>query len=309
MHYTLHQLKIFSTICRHESITKASEELHLTQPAVSIQLKKLQDQFEIPLTEVIGRKLYITDFGRKIEENCIRILDEAERIRTTVDQYKGLLSGKIKLSVVSTAKYVIPYFLKGFTKLHPNVEIQIDVTNKIKVLESLAANDTDFALVSVLPEELDVNTLQLMSNHLFLVSKRSNDFKDQMNASEIAKHTAIFREYGSATRVAMESYFSEKGIEPKKKLQLVSNEAVKQAVNAGLGISIMPLIGLRNELQNDQMKIINIKGLPVKTKWNLVSIKGKRLTPAATELIKHLEQTRRATIEEEFSWTHKYLDL
>lgn len=308
MHYTLHQLKIFSTICKLGSVTKASEELHLTQPAVSIQLKKLQDQFEIPLTEIIGRKLFITDFGRQIEENCNRILQEAEQIKTTVDQYKGLLSGTIKISVVSTGKYVIPYLLKEFTSKYPSVNFEIDVTNKIKVLQSLADNDTDFAFVSVLPSDLKINTFQLMSNHLFLVGKADDATPSYLTSKELAKHTAIFRESGSATRASMESYLEAYDIEPEKQLQLVSNEAVKQAVLAGLGLSIMPLIGLRNELKNQQLKIIDAEGLPLKTKWNLIYLQGKKLSPAAKEFINQLSSFRKETIEREFSWTHQYLD-
>jgi len=149
MNYTLHQLKIFLKIAECKSITKAADQLHLTQPAVSIQLKRLQDQFEIPLTEVIGRQLYVTDFGQQILEVSKRVLSEAEVIKTTIDQYKGFLTGKIKISVVSTGKYVIPYFLQAFMEKYPGVEMIIDVSNKNRVVQSLVQNESDFSLVSV----------------------------------------------------------------------------------------------------------------------------------------------------------------
>ena len=166
MHYTLHQLKIFLQIHKHKSITRAAEEMHLTQPAISIQLKKLQDQFEIPLTEVIGRQLYVTDFGERIAEVSNRILDEAEAIKTTMNEYKGLLVGKISISIVSTGKYVMPYFLNEFIKKNEGVEFSIDVTNKTRVLESLSNNETDFSLVSVLPENIPIEKVELMDNKL-----------------------------------------------------------------------------------------------------------------------------------------------
>ena len=151
MNYTLHQLKVFIKIVELRSVTRASEELHLSQPAVSIQLKKLQDQFEIPLTEVVGRQLYITNFGQRIAELSKNVLNEAEEIRFTTNAFKGLLTGELKISVVSTAKYVIPYFLEGFMSQHPEVDIKIDVSNKQKVIEGLNSNESDFSLVSVLP--------------------------------------------------------------------------------------------------------------------------------------------------------------
>ncbi len=303
MNYTIHQLRVFQSICKHKSITKASEELYLTQPAVSIQLKKLQDQFEIPLTEVIGRQLFITDFGEQILEVSNRILKEAESLKTTVDQYKGLLSGKISISVVSTGKYVIPYFLREFAEAHPRVDLRIDVTNKIQVIESLVNNETDFSLVSVLPEGIPVETLELMENQLYFISSADRPFsKKKLQPKDLSDLPLILREKGSATRMAMEKFIKSNEIKPEKIMELTSNEAVKQAVNAGLGVSIMPLIGLRNELKNGSLKIVPVKGLPIVTRWNLIYNKGKRLTPAAEELLKYIEDHKNEIFSKEFSW-------
>ena len=303
MNYTIHQLRVFRSICKHKSITKASEELYLTQPAVSIQLKKLQDQFEIPLTEVVGRQLFVTDFGERILEVSERILSEAEALKTTVDQYKGLLSGKITISSVSTGKYVIPYFLKQFAEAHPKVDLVIDVTNKHAVAQSLAKNETDFALVSVLPTNTAVEALELMPNELFLVSNADREIKKKvLQPKDLSEFPAIFREKGSATRSAMKLFFEKHEIEPVKSMELTSNEATKQAVNAGLGVSIMPLIGLRNELKYGSLKIVPVKGLPLKSQWNLVHSKGKRLTPAAKELLNFIKSHKAEIIQEHFSW-------
>ncbi|GAB4240109.1 MAG: LysR family transcriptional regulator PycR [Ekhidna sp.] len=301
MNYTLHQLRIFLKVAESQSITKAAEELHLTQPAVSIQLKNLQDQFELPLTEVVGRQLYVTDFGNHIAEVSRRILEETDNIRYTIDQYKGLLSGKIKVSVVSTGKYVIPYFLKPFMDKYPGVEISLDVSNKTTVVQNLIRNETDFSLVSVLPDQIEVNAVELMENRLFLVA--SSEFAHPpKRIKDLENTTLLFREKGSATRKAMEAYLESHNIRPKKTMELVSNEAVKQAINAGIGLSIVPLIGLRNELATGTMRIIKMKGLPIVTTWNLVFNKGKKLIPAQQELIRFIENQKEETIQRYFDW-------
>jgi hypothetical protein len=153
MNYTLNQLRIFLKIVQTQSITKAAEELHLTQPAVSIQLKNFQEQFEIPLTEIVGKKIFITDFGNEVGKAAESIIDEVYAINHKVNAYKGFLTGRLKLSVASTGKYVIPYFLSPFLKKYQNIELMLDVTNKTKVIESLVRGEVDFALVSVLPEK------------------------------------------------------------------------------------------------------------------------------------------------------------
>ena len=301
MNYTLHQLRVFLKVVDCLSITKASKELFLTQPAVSIQLKKLQDQFDLPLTEVIGKQLYITDFGQKIAETSRRILEESDKIRYTVDQFKGLLSGKIKISVVSTGKYVIPYFIKSFIDKYPGVEISIDVSNKTKVVESLVKNESDFSLVSVPPEKVPIHSIELMDNRLYLVGSRLHTGPIK-SLKDLKESTLLFREEGSATRLAMQRILNKQNVTTGKTMELVSNEAVKQAINAGIGFSIVPLIGLRNELANGSIKIFPIKGLPIKTKWNLVYRKGKKLTPAHEEFIRHIDEEKLKIVDEYFSW-------
>ena len=300
MHFTLHQLTVFLKIVEYQSVTKAAEKLFLTQPAVSLQLKKLQDQFDIPLTEVIGRQLFVTEFGKEIARRSERILQETEGIKFIVDQHKGLLSGSIKISVVSTGKYVIPYFLKSFMDAYPGVEIKIDVSNKGKVIESLVQNECDFALVSVLPDGLTVETLELMQNQLFLVGSSRN--KDEIRKpKDLEKVTLLFREEGSATRNAMQQFLSNKNIKVSKSMELVSNEAVKQAVNAGLGYSIVPLIGSKTYLSNESIRIHPLKGLPIITKWNLIHNKGKQLTPAQSQLLNHIAAQKDHIIDQYFS--------
>ena len=182
MNYTLNQFRIFLKVVQLQSVTKASEELHLTQPAVSIQLKNFQDQFEISLTEIVGRKIYVTDYGREIAEAAEEIINQVNAINYKTLAYNGQLFGKIKISIVSTGKYVMPYFLTDFLRLHSGVELEMDVTNKNKVVKSLQNNEVDFALVSILPDKMQVDKIDLMQNKLFFVGNNevesSNKKKD-----------------------------------------------------------------------------------------------------------------------------------
>ncbi len=297
MNYTINQLRIFLKVVEKESITKASEELFMTQPAVSIQLKKFQDQFDIPLTELIGRRLFITEFGQEIATISQRIFDEFEELTFKTNEYQGMLTGRLKVSSASTGKYLIPFFLTGFMEEHSGINLLLDVTNKSKVVESLKANEIDFAMVSKLPEDLEVEEEILVENRLYLVGRPEN---------EKQKKTLIYREEGSATRSEMERYFKENLKANRKQLELTSNEAVKQAVLAGLGHSILPLIGIKNELSNGTISIIKRRGLPIKTDWRLIWLKGKKLTPVAKAYLDYVRKEKTAILDKHFQWYRDY---
>lgn len=288
-------------------MTKASEELHLTQPAISIQLKNLQDQFEIPLTEVVGRKIFITDFGKEIAIAAENILNQVHAINYKTLTHKGKLAGRLKISVVSTGKYVMPYFLTDFLKQHEGAELQLDVTNKLKVVESLEKNEVDFSLVSVLPESLQIEKTGLMQNKLYVVSNNKQKFKNKLyDKSIFEKIPLIYREQGSGTRQTMEKFIQKNNLPVRKKMELTSNEAVKQAVIAGLGCSIMPLIGIKNELQNGELQITPVKGFPIKSVWNLIWLKGKNHSPVATAYLNYIKKEKENIIKEKFDWFEKY---
>jgi len=307
MKYTLNQLQIFLKVVQTQSVTKASEELHLTQPAVSIQLKNFQDQFDIPLMEVIGRKIYITDFGHEIAESAENIINQVYAINFKTMAYKGQLTGKLKISIVSTGKYVMPYFLADFMKQHEGIELKMDVTNKYKVIESLENNEVDFALVSILPSTLNIEKLDLLQNKLYLVGRSDAIIKKGLKTKEIFENLPlIFREKGSGTRQTMESFIERNSISVLKKMELASNEAVKQALLAGLGYSVMPLIGIKNEIQNQELKIITVKGLPIQTTWSLVWIKGKKHTPASAAFLDYLKKETEHIVQKKFIWYEQY---
>lgn len=307
MNYTLHQLQVFQKVCELQSITKAAEELHLTQPAVSIQMKNFQDQFPIPLTEVVGRKLYVTDFGWEIAEASQKILAELDTINYRTLAFQGKLAGRLRISVVSTGKYVMPYFLSDFIEAYPGVELKMDVTNKTQVINSLEANAIDFALVSVLPDKLKINRIELMTNRLFYVVAPDFKFRNRPGTREFFEEVPlIYREQGSATRLVMENFIAQHNFQVNQKLELTSNEAVKQAVIAGLGASIMPLIGIKNAISNQDLKIIPIQGLPIQTNWNLIWLEAKKLSPVSKAYIAYIEENKDSIMNQHFNWIGNY---
>lgn len=307
MNYTLHQLQVFLKVSEKQSITKAAEELFLTQPAVSIQLKNFQNQFSIPLTEVVGRKLYVTDFGKEIANAAQNILNEVHAINYRSLYYEGSLAGRLKISIVSTAKYVMPFFLADFIRDNKGVELSMDVTNKAKVIQALEANEVDFAMVSVLPKQLKVQRVELMENKLYLVGGTKQEVGSSRSIQKFfEKLPLIYREEGSATRMAMEGYIRSNKLPSPKKIELTSNEAVKQAVISGLGYSVMPLIGIKNELLNKDLQIIPIKGLPISTTWNLIWLREKRLSPAAQAFLVYLQEKKQEIIKDNFGWFEDY---
>ena len=306
MNYTLHQLQVFLKVVENKSVTKASQDLHLSQPAVSIQLRKLQDQFDIPLTEIIGRRLFITDFGYEIAAISREILKHVEGIETTMLAHQGFLAGQLKIALVSTAKYVMPYFLADFMSQHKGVDLKMDVTNKAAVIKDLEQNLVDFALVSVLPEGLELNSISLMPNNLFLVGKPNKN--ETADPPLLESSRLIFREKGSATRNAMEGFFEALKITGRKSMELTSNEAVKQAVLSGLGYSVVPLIGLKNELMNGHLEIFPMKGLPIRTTWNIVWLKNKKLSPVARAYLQYIEAEKDALIKKHFQWYQDFIN-
>ena len=295
MNFTLHQLRIFLEVARQNHITRAAIEMNMTQPALSIQLKNFQNQFNIPLFDKIGKRLFLTDFGITIVEVAQNILKEADALKYKTSEYEGLLTGRLRISSASTGKYVIPYFLSEFIHKYPGIDLTLDVSNKTRVMENISKNEVDFALVSVVPVEIDVNEEILLENKLFLVGKTKKINKE---------YPLIYREQGSATRGAMDEFFGN----PKKRksIELTSNEAVKQAVVAGLGYSVLPLIGMQNEINNEQLFIIRSKGLPITTYWRLIWLKQKKLSPIAQAYLDFIKEKKAQIIRDNFKW---YMDF
>jgi len=293
MDYTIRQMQVFLKVVETKNITRASEELFMTQPAVSIQLKKFQDQFDIPLTEVIGRQLHITEFGHEVANMIERALVELQAIQYKTREYHGLLTGRLRIASASTGKYVIPYFLSEFLQVNKGIDLLLDVTNKAKVVEQLKNNTIDFALVSILPEKFDLEEELLIENKFYLLGRSPEYDKNQ---------PLIYRESGSATRLIMEDYFLKHDKSQRRKMELTSNEAVREAVVAGLGYSILPLIGIKNPLLRGELHIIPTQGLPIKTHWRLIWLKDKKLSPVANAYLQFVRESKERIVKDYFEW-------
>ncbi len=306
MNYTLHQLRVFLKISQTRSVTKAAAELHLTQPAVSIQLSQFQQNFDVPLTEVVGRRLYVTDFGMEIARAAERVLDEVAEIDHRTEAFKGHLSGRLRLSIVGTAQYVLPFFIRDFTREHPGVDLSVDVTNRARVSESLDRNEVDFALVSLMPTGFSLNCIDLMRNTLHFVASTSILSSGRISKRELSSLPFLYREDGSGTREMMDEVVSRLGLPLNKRLELSSNEAIKQAIIAGLGCSIMPTISIKSELQEGSLRVIPMKGFPVHSTWRLVWHKQKKLSPVAEAFRLFISSQKQRIVREHFHWLHDY---
>ncbi len=302
MNITLHQLKAFQAIAKYQSITKAAEAMSMTQPAVSIQLKNLQEQFEVPLTEIIGKRIHITEFGQELVDTADRIFGELGKIEEKMLELKGLLGGKIRISAVSTGKYIIPYLMADFMKIHPHVEFSLEVSNRYKVLAHLQENSTDLALVSLWPEDLDLESIQLAENKWFLASSPENKevYSAHVQAGNWGKIPFLLREKGSGTRTMMERFFQDRDIHVESNLEFATNEAVKQAVMAGLGASLLSNFSMAQELKEGRISVLELPGLPLKADWKLIWLKQKKHSPAVKAFIRWLSENRKKVFSKHF---------
>jgi len=306
MNYTFNQLKVFTKIVQHKSITKAAEELFLSQPAVSIQLKNFQDQFDYPLVEIINKRLYVTEFGFEIAKAAENILYELELLDSKTAYKKDKLKGKFKIASVSTGQYVIPSFLSEFLATNNEIEVELGISNKMIVLDALSANEVDFAIVSNIPKNLKVNHLRLASNYLYWVCNSSVEIKEN-SLDFIKKAPLIFREHGSSTRLRMEHFLKENKINDFCKIEVTANEGVKQSVISNIGISLLPLIGIRSELDNKVLQIIPVEGTPIQTEWYIVWHPIKKLSPVAEAFLSFLDEKSAEIEKANFSWITNYL--
>ncbi len=292
MNFTLHQLNVFGMVARHKSMTEAARQLHMTQPAVSIQIKQLQEAVDIPLVEVVGRKLYLTEAGEKLYEAYQTVDQELESFDAAISQLKGGLKGTLTISAASTAKYFLPYLLGEFQKRYPQVDIALKVTNRNEVLRHLSQNEYDLAVLTQLPDDKSTTAIPFLDNPLVIgapydhqLSKEENITIDQLKGQPF-----IYREKGSGTRMMMEEYLNEKGISPNPTMELSTNEAVKQAIRAGIGLSIISELSIANEVTLNQISVLDVPNFPITTRWHVLYRNNKKLTPVTENFISFLQE-------------------
>ncbi len=285
---TLHQLKVFEAAARHGSFTRAAEELFLTQPTVSMQIKQLTKSVGLPLFEQVGKRLYLTEAGRELFATCRQIFDTIAQFEMKVADLKGLKQGQLRLAVITTAKYFIPRLLGPFCQLYPGIDIALQVTNHEGILERMSANLDDLYILSQVPEHMDVNYQPFLENPMVVVAPINHRLAKEKNISiqQLEDEPFIMREPGSGTRRSIQKLFDEHNISVKVKLELGSNEAIKQAIAGGLGISVLSRHTLMPE--SSDLTILDVEHFPIKRDWYMVYPNGKQLSIVARTYCEYL---------------------
>ena len=296
---TLRQLELFEAIARLGSFTRAAEELFLTQPTVSMQIKKLSDTVGMPLFEQVGKKIYLTDIGRELHRTCIGISDQLANFEMIVADMKGLKTGKLRLSVVTTAKYFAPRLLGTFCQQYPGVDASLKVSNRERILERLANNLDDLYILGQPPEDIDVVAEAFLENSLVVIAPAKHPLAKQKKIplERLAEEPFLLREPGSGTRMATERLFAERGLKIRMRMELGSNEAIKQAVIGGLGISVLSSHTLESDTLAKRFVVLDVQGFPIKRYWYFVYPAGKQLSLIAKTFADHLRKASRTGID------------
>ena len=283
MNITLRQLKVFSAVAKHLSFTRAAEELHLTQPAVSMQVKQLESQLESSLFEQLGKKIYLTEAGEEVSHYSRTISQQLDDMETALANLKGLAHGKLRISVATTANYFAPHLLATFTQRFPNVNVILDVTNRQTLLRQLAENEVDMVIMGTPPVEMELEAGAFMENPLVLIAPPGHHLVDskQIPLKLLEDEVFLLREPGSGTRSAMERFFAQHDVTITASMEVSSDEAIKQSVQAGLGLGVMSQDALQMELTLDRLKILDAEHFPIQRSWFVVHRKGKRLSAIA----------------------------
>ena len=283
LNFTLRQLQVFEKVAYHLNYSRAAEELYLSQPAVSMQIKQLEGHIGLPLFEQMGKKIFLTEAGRELFPYSRNIAHQLAEIEAVFDEMKGLGKGKLTLSVVNTANYFTPRLLAQFCQRHPLINVILQVANRDAVLKQLADNSTDLAIMGQPPDGLDISAEPFLDNPLVVIAAPNHPLAGlkRVKLTRLAQETFLSREPGSGTRSAMERIFAEKNIHPRISMEMETNEAIKQAVQAGMGLGILSLHSIELELETKRLTVLNVDHFPLRRHWFVVHRSHKRLSGAA----------------------------
>ena len=283
LHLTFRQLSVFEAVARNLSFSRAANELHLTQPAVSMQVKQLEENVGTALFEQLGKKIYLTEAGHELSHYSRMIAQQLSEVEAVLSELKGLKRGKLKISVASTANYFAPQLLATFTRRFPTVTVSLNVTNRQALLQQLANNEMDMAIMGQPPEGLDLVAESFMENPLVVISPVGHALtkKKSIPLARLEQETFLIREEGSGTRIAMTRFFKAHDVQLHTGMEMSSTEAIKQAVQAGLGLGVVSLHTVELELEARRLKVLDVKDFPLRRHWYIVHRKDKRLTASA----------------------------
>lgn len=290
MNVTFRQLRLFQTLADTGSVSRAAAIHHVTQPTASAQLKEITESVGLPLYEVIGRQVRLTDTGRRLAQTARAMTAEWESFQQYADGVKGLSRGRLRIAAVSTAKYFIPRLVGSFCKLHPAVEVSLEVLNRDGVVSRLRDNLDDIYIMSMPPETLDLEDAVFMDNPLVLIAARGAFPKkaEPLHLSQLKSQRFILREKGSGTRMAVDQHFRKHRFDPDIRMELGSNEAIKEAVAGGLGIGVVSIHALHHYKPMNDLAIVPAEGFPIMSRWHVVHLKSRKLPPIAEAFRKSL---------------------
>lgn len=287
---TLHQLKVFETVARNSSFTRAAEELLITQPTVSSQIKQLTKAIGLPLFEQIGKSLYLTDAGKELLVTCQNVFERLNNFEMKIADLKGTKQGQLNLAVITTAKYFVPRLLGSFCQHYPGIDVALKVINHQEIQQRMLSNQDDLYIVSNPHKDIDLKSQPFLNNPLVVVAKKEHPLagKSNIDIQELNDQSFIMREQGSGTRDAILKLFAKHNISVKVKLELGSNEAIKQAISGGLGISILSEHCLISEGISGELTILDFKHFPIKRRWYVSHLAGKKLSVIAETFLEYL---------------------
>jgi DNA-binding transcriptional LysR family regulator len=299
-HSTLRQLEVFSAIARLGSFTRAAEAMFLTQPTVSMQIKKLTDAVGVPLFEQVGKKIQLTDAGRELQRACHEVFASLGRFEMYVADLKGLATGNLHIAVVTTAKYFIPRLLGSFCQLHPGIDASLKVTNRERILGRMARNEDDLYILGQPPDDLELTAEPFLPNPLVVLAPAAHPLKavTRIPLASLADEPFLFREPGSGTRIATERHFAEHGVKIRVRMELGSNEAIKQAVIGGLGLAVLSEHTLAMDAPAGQIAVLDVEGFPIQRHWYVVYPAGKQLSVVARAFLEHLRRAQQGPVGE-----------
>ncbi|MDG6778248.1 LysR family transcriptional regulator [Thiomicrorhabdus sp. zzn3] len=291
LHITAQQIRIFEAVARHKSFTKAAEELNLTQPAVSIQIKRLEENNDIKLIEVVGKKLFLTRPGKEMYKSCEKILGELRELTTHIRAQQEKVEGELVLAVVTPAKYFMPYILKSFLNRYPGVVPRITVINRRRIIDELKTNQYDLSVMGRVPEELKMEAYPFFKSELVVAAPPKHPLSRQKNIplKQLADEPFLIREKGSGSRMAIEELFHKEDIEIEPFMELGSTESIKQAVMAGLGISVLPKHAIRIETKFGYIETLDVQGFPLSRDWYVAKGQDRALLPPAAAFLEFLQ--------------------
>jgi len=280
---TFRQLRVFEAVARHSSYSRAAEELHLTQPAVSIQVRQLEHHAGLPLFEQLGRKVHLTAAGRELRAYCLAILQQFREAEEALAALKGIRGGKLSIAVISAGDYFFPRLLAEFCGRHEGVTVDLTVDNRVEVVRRLLDNATDLAIMLRPPEGSDMHAEPFAPQPQVIVAAPTHVLarRRRIPLAALADEPFVIRERGSDTRISMDEAFAERHFKPKVAMEIKSFETIKQAVMAGMGVSFLSAHTIAQELELGRLAVLRVEGLPVVRSWHVVHLARKRLPPVA----------------------------